>query len=123
MLFLNVPPRKLKKAELLKSASDVLNWKEVKIDRTGQIVQVLDSGQYVKVDLTSLEFKLLSYFAARPNAVIDRETLLNSIWGKDVHVYPRSVDTHVSKLRKKLSPVSHIVESVHGTGYKFCPTN
>ncbi|NOT80363.1 MAG: winged helix-turn-helix transcriptional regulator [Bacteriovoracaceae bacterium] len=51
-----------------------------------------------------------------------RDEILNDIWGQDIHVYQRSVDTHVSKLRKKLGVVSHILESVHGSGYKFNPT-
>jgi two-component system phosphate regulon response regulator PhoB len=55
--------------------------------------------------------------------VIERDTILNDIWGEDVHVYSRSVDTHVSKLRKKLESVSVIIESVHGAGYKFNPSN
>ena len=74
------------------------------------------------IDLTALEFKLLALFAKQPEAVISRDDILNEIWGEDVHVYSRSVDTHVSKLRKKLGARSDLIESVHGTGYKFCPT-
>ena len=112
---------RLKKISLLKTVSDNLKWKEIEINKSSQEVFISHEGIQKKLDLTSLEFKLLMYFANNPNQVIERDTLLNNIWGADVHVYSRSVDTHVSKLRKKLEEVSHIIESVHGAGYKFNP--
>lgn len=112
----------LRRCELNKQASDVMNWDEIKINKSRQEVSVLFEGTFRKVDLTALEFKLLTYFANKPGDVIHRDQMLSDIWGEDVHVYPRSVDTHVSKLRKKLGPVSHLIESVHGSGYKFRPS-
>jgi two-component system phosphate regulon response regulator PhoB len=114
---------KLKKMDTLKKTSDHLTWQEIQINKSSQEVKILNEGKLEPVDLTALEFKLLIYFANRPETVIDRETMLNDIWGEDIHVYARSVDTHVSKLRKKLGPVSHIIESVHGAGYKFNPSH
>ena len=113
---------KLKKIDILKKTSDLLKWKELEINKLSQEVKIFIDNEFSEIDLTSLEFKLLTYFAANKGNVIDRDTMLNDIWGEDVHVYSRSVDTHVSKLRKKLGPVSHIIESVHGAGYKFSPT-
>lgn len=112
---------KFKKIDLLKKNSDKLTWQEIQINKASQEVSVFSDKDYMPVDLTALEFKLLMYFATRHNQVISRDDILNDIWGEDVHVYSRSVDTHVSKLRKKLGPVSHIIESVHGAGYKFTP--
>lgn len=103
--------------------SDNLTWKELKIIKSRQEVSVLDNEIFQKIELTALEFKILMYFASRPGEVIIRDQILNDIWGEDIHVYARSVDTHVSKLRKKLGAVSRIVESIHGTGYKFNPTS
>lgn len=114
---------KLKKIDILKKTSDVLKWKELEINKSSQEVKILADDGFVEVDLTSLEFKLLTYFAANKGNVIDRDTMLNDIWGEDVHVYSRSVDTHVSKLRKKLGEVAHIIESIHGAGYKFNPSD
>ncbi len=114
---------KLKKIQSLKVNSDFMKWKEIEINKSSQEVKVLtDAGQFEQIELTSLEFKMLMYFANRPEQVIERDTMLNDIWGEDIHVYSRSVDTHVSKLRKKLGDISHIIESVHGAGYKFKPT-
>ncbi len=113
---------KLKKQEILKSTADILKWNEIEINKISQEVKVLSEKEFKVIDLTALEFKLLTYFANKTGEVINRDTMLNDIWGQDVHVYSRSVDTHVSKLRKKLGPVAHIIESVHGAGYKFSPT-
>ncbi|MBD64887.1 MAG: DNA-binding response regulator [Halobacteriovoraceae bacterium] len=113
---------KLKKIEVLKKSADKMRWKELEINKASQQVKVLTDGELKPIDLTALEFKLLTYFANRPGDVIDRDSMLNDIWGEDIHVYSRSVDTHVSKLRKKLGPVAHIIESVHGAGYKFKPS-
>ncbi len=112
---------KLKKQEILKQSSDSLKWNSIEIDKISQEVLVKEGDEMVSVELTALEFKLLTYFAMRVEEVVDRDTILNDIWGKDVHVYSRSVDTHVSKLRKKLGPSAGVIESVHGTGYKFSP--
>lgn len=102
--------------------ADNLKWKELKINKSRQEVLVLNKGEFEKTELTALEFKILMYFATRRGEVINRDQMLNDIWGQDIHVNHRSVDTHVSKLRKKLGPVAQIVESIHGAGYKFNPT-
>jgi DNA-binding response OmpR family regulator len=114
---------RLRKNKQKNLQSDNLNWKELKIIKSRQEVSVLEDDGFHKIELTALEFKILMYFASKPGEVINRDQILNDIWGEDIHVYARSVDTHVSKLRKKLGAVSRIVESVHGTGYKFNPTS
>lgn len=114
---------KLKKLDLQKKSSDVLKWKELTICHSRQEVEVFNGESFEAVELTALEFKLLSFFAARPGQVIPRDEILDAIWGKDIHIYARSVDTHVSKLRKKLGPASDVIESIRGAGYKFSPNN
>ncbi len=113
---------KLKKLDILLKSSDILEWKEISINKSSQTLKVSNEGNWEDVDLTALEFKLLMYFAINEGKVLKREDILDEIWGEDIHVYARSVDTHVSKLRKKLLGASEIIESVHGVGYKFSPT-
>lgn len=113
---------RLRKVKQQTAQSDQYIWQEIKINKARQEVFIMEKGEFTKVELTSLEFKLLLYFAQRPGEVIERDKILNDIWGQDIHVYQRSVDTHVSKLRKKLGDVSGILGSVHGSGYKFNPT-
>jgi len=106
----------------MKASNEVLHWKEIEINKLSREVKINFQSNNELINLTALEFKILIYLAHRTGEVIERDTMLNDIWGEDVHVYARSVDTHVSKLRKKLGPVSHIIESIHGVGYKFGPT-
>lgn len=113
---------RLRKNQQQTVQSDVYKWKELQISKSRQEVSISSDGITQKVELTALEFKILMYFAFRPGEMIERDQILNDIWGADIHVYQRSVDTHVSKLRKKLGAVAHIVESIHGSGYKFNPT-
>jgi len=76
------------------------------------------------VYLTSLEFTLFRYFADHPKEVLSRDLLLDEIWGKDVCVDSRTVDTHVAHLRRKLENDSanprHII-GIRNVGYKFIP--
>src|SRR5512136_135502 len=72
--------------------------------------------------LTALEFSLLRCLIAHRDEVVSRDAVLDEVWGKSVYVDPRTVDKHVSSLRKKLEdePDSprHIV-GVRGVGYRF----
>lgn len=110
---------KLKKVQLDQKLVSLMQWDDLEIDKNKQIVRVKVNGKFKNVDLTHLEFKLLIYLADKEENVVPRDEILNDIWGEDVHVYSRSVDTHVSKLRRKLGPASSYIQSVHGTGYKF----
>lgn len=114
---------RLRKNKQQAGFSDNLKWKELQINKSRQEVLILKEGTYEKTELTSLEFKILMYFAAHCGEVVVRDKILDEIWGQDIHVNHRSVDTHVSKLRRKLGPVSDVVESIHGSGYKFNPTS
>lgn len=113
---------RFRKMDMLKDQMTHFKWQELEIDTLTQEVKVRSQGLLESIGLTALEFKLLMYFANRVNHVVHRDKILDDIWGKDVHVYPRSVDTHVSKLRKKLGEQANIIDSIHGMGYKFTPT-
>lgn len=102
--------------------SDSFIWKELQVNKGRQEVLILESDGLHKIELTSLEFKILLYLAARPGVVVTREQILNYVWGEGVHVHLRSVDTHVNKLKRKLGAASHLMQSIHGMGYKFTPS-
>lgn len=113
---------RIKKQEILSQTSHQLKWQEVEIDKNKQEVRVRCEKGMEPISLTNIEFKILMYLAHRPEHVVPRDDLLNEVWGENIHIYPRSVDTHVSKLRKKLGTSSSVIESVHGVGYKFKPS-
>ena len=69
--------------------------------------------------LTALEFKLLATFLRRRGRVQTRSVLLDDVWSYDADVTTRTVDTHVKRLREKLGPVGHYVETLRGVGYRF----
>ncbi len=110
---------RLRKRERLIQASDTVICNDIEINKRTQKVRVMDSGENRELDLTPMEFKILLLMASKPNVVLTREEILNKVWGENIHVYNRSVDTHVSKLRKKLGSKGENIVSVHGTGYRF----
>lgn len=72
-----------------------------------------------QVELTPKEYELLVFLLQHKNNVLSRETILNHVWGFDFDGDSRVVDTHIKKLRAKLSFESHHIRTVIGTGYKF----
>lgn len=71
------------------------------------------------LELRPREFDLLAALARDPGAVLDRETLLQDVWGTDFAGETRTVDVHVSELRRKLAPDGPAIESVRGVGYRL----
>jgi two-component system phosphate regulon response regulator PhoB len=110
---------KLRKRERMKQASDVVIADDLEINKRSQRAFLNENGKSQELDLTPLEFRLLLLLAGKSGGVLTRDELLDTAWGQNVHVYSRSVDTHISKLRKKLGTKSHYIESVHGSGYRF----
>src|SRR5436189_3382058 len=72
-----------------------------------------------RVNLTSLEFKLLRTLMQRRGRVQARDRLLNDVWGYESVIDTRTVDTHVRRLRKKLGKAADLIESVRGFGYRL----
>ena len=76
-----------------------------------------------RVDLGPTEFRLLQFFMSHPERVYSRTQLLDMVWGRNAFVEERTVDVHIRRLRKALSPQGHdrLVQTVRGTGYRFSP--
>ena len=76
------------------------------------------------VQLTTIEFSLMKLLMQHAGQVISRDNILHSIWGDEVYVTPRTVDTHIANLRKKIEDdqeQSHWITGIRGAGYKFDP--
>lgn len=71
------------------------------------------------VELAPKEFALLKYMMEHKNYVVDRDTLLNKVWGYDFFGNDRVVDNHIKKLRKALGDPAVQIKTVIGRGYKF----
>jgi two-component system phosphate regulon response regulator PhoB len=72
-----------------------------------------------EVELTAKEFDLLERLMARPGRVMTRERLLEQVWGSDIAVTSRTIDTHLKRLREKLGGAGDLIETVRGVGYRF----
>jgi two-component system phosphate regulon response regulator PhoB len=72
-----------------------------------------------EIRLTHKEFELVRYMVERAGRVLTRERLLDRVWGQETDVDARSVDAHIRRLRAKLGPARHHVETVVGIGYRF----
>jgi len=74
------------------------------------------------VEVTAIEFKLLSAFIRHRGRVLSREQLLDEAWGRGVYVTDRAVDTHIVNVRRKIEPdpaAPRYLVSVRGAGYRF----
>lgn len=75
-----------------------------------------------EIDLTPTEFRLLTYFIEASGRTVSREQIIENVFGYDFNGYDRTVDTHVSNLRKKLEAaepeVKHL-KTMYGVGYRF----
>jgi two-component system OmpR family response regulator/two-component system alkaline phosphatase synthesis response regulator PhoP len=74
------------------------------------------------IELTGNEFALLYVLAANRGIVFSRDALVQRVWGGDTHITPRSVDTLIKRLRKKIEADADepkFILTVWGTGYKF----
>jgi two-component system phosphate regulon response regulator PhoB len=76
----------------------------------------VDGGE---VALTAKEFDLLAQLMRRPGRVMTREQLIDTVWGSDITVTTRTIDTHLKRLREKLGRGGTLIETVRGIGYRF----
>ncbi len=85
--------------------------RELRARRGGQVI-----------DLSLREVRLLELFHARRGEVLDRNTIFNVCWGEDYMPNSRTLDQHISQLRKRIEPDPKspaIIHTVHGAGYRF----
>jgi two-component system phosphate regulon response regulator PhoB len=99
----------------------------------GEVVTVgdlkLDSASHqvsvgaAEVALGPTEYRLLEFFMHHPDRVYSRAQLLDRVWGGNVYVEERTVDVHIRRLRKALTPSGYdrLIRTVRGAGYRFSP--
>ena len=88
-----------------------------------KLVINLDSYELIvdgkKIDTPPKEMELLYHLAATPNRVYTRNQLLDEVWGFDYFGDSRTVDVHITRLRKKLGAKASLISSRPGYGYRF----
>lgn len=105
----------LRRAQPTEPAANELTYGPIRVDTSGHRVWVGAD----EVELTALEFKLLTTFLSRRGRAQTREVLLEDVWGIEAEVTTRTVDTHVKRLRQKLGPAGGNIETLRGVGYRL----
>ena len=94
---------------------DILVYENLQIDRMSQKIYVKDKI----IETTKKEFDLLLYFVEHQGVVLDRNKILDAVWGYDYTGDIRTVDTLVKQLRRKLGEECNYIHTVYGVGYIF----
>lgn len=98
--------------------SDVI-FRTLRIDRNDKTVY-LDGEE---LPLTRTEYEILLFFLIHRNRIYSREEIINQVWGDDVVVTNRTIDTNITRLRKKIGQYSNNLVTRQGFGYGFKETN
>jgi two-component system phosphate regulon response regulator PhoB len=93
----------------------VLAWRDISMDQDAHRVTRGPRALH----LGPTEYRLLEFFLQHPGRVFSREQLLDSVWGRDIHVEPRTVDVHIRRLRKVVNGESEmdVIRTVRSAGY------
>ncbi len=103
----------LKKDLIIRKWVPEITLKSMRIDRIKSAV--IYEGKLVP--LSTYEFELLYFFAQNPKKIITRDSLLNNIWGSDIYMLPKSVDTYINNICSKLN--TGIITKVRDDDYRL----
>ncbi len=95
--------------------SDSFIYEELEVNFALKQVKIKNK----EIEITPIEFKLLTAFINSRGRALSREDILNIVWGSDYAGEIRTVDVNIKRLRDKLNPYSEIIQTVKGTGYRF----
>ena len=97
------------------AARGVLSWRDLTLDQDAH--RVSRAGRPLHLGPT--EYRLLEFLMQHPGRVFSREQVLDAVWGRDIHVEPRTVDVHIRRLRKAVNGPGEedIIRTVRSAGY------
>jgi len=75
-----------------------------------------------RVDLTTFEFDILEMLMRSAGRVLSRDALMENFYNRKATPFDRSIDMHISHLRKKLEGGDDLIKTIRGVGYQFCRT-
>ena len=82
--------------------------------------EVLAGG--TRVELTTFEFDILEMLMRSAGRVLSRDRLMENFYNRKATPFDRSIDMHISHLRKKLERGETLIKTIRGVGYQFCRT-
>ncbi len=95
-----------------------LNIGKVTIHFDSQRVFLKNNSNEELVNLSSTEFKIFSYLSMSCDQVISREKIISFVWRDGFHLSDRTIDSHISRIRKKLHGADIQIEAVMNSGYR-----
>lgn len=95
--------------------AEVFTFDGVAINKAAHSVSIDNEEIYLSVK----EFDLLTYLVENKGITLSREKILDNVWNFDYFGDARTIDTHITKLRKKLGKYGKYLSTVRGIGYKF----
>jgi two-component system response regulator CpxR len=75
-----------------------------------------------RVELTTFEFDILEMLMRSAGRVLSRDALMENFYNRKATPFDRSIDMHISHLRKKLEGGDDLIKTIRGVGYQFCRT-
>jgi two-component system phosphate regulon response regulator PhoB len=96
-----------------------ISYKSLRIDRNEKACYLGED----QLMLTKTEFEILLFFLTHPNRIYSREEIIHEVWPEDVVVSNRTIDTNITRLRKKIEPYSNNIVTRLGFGYGFKETD
>lgn len=101
----------------------VNSLKEKQTFKYGDIVLQLNNNvirvREKEIELTPIEYELMFIFLNNVGISLKKDKLLDLVWGYDYYGDPRTLDTHITRLRKKLGYESELIKNIRGFGYVF----
>lgn len=92
-----------------------LVFNDLQVDTVNMEVSIKNEN----LNLTKTEFEILKRLAESPNRIFSRDEIIASVWGDEVYVTERTVDVHITRLRKKMGEYGQVISNKIGFGYKF----
>lgn len=100
------------------SNQETLSYRDIVLNLASRTVKISDDI----IELTKLEFDLLHALISNQNVVLDRDTLLDEVWGGDEVYQDRTVNVAINRLKEKIDPdkSKDYIKTVRGVGYTLC---
>tara|TARA_Y100000768_G_C23954825_1_gene672202 strand:- start:1324 stop:1689 length:366 start_codon:yes stop_codon:yes gene_type:complete len=103
---------------LIENTEKYTEWMDLKIDNKSRRAYCCNK----EINISPKAYKILEFLIKNPDTVFSREGIINSVWGKGVHIGPRAIDVHMSELRKALKPNNYCkvkIRTARSFGYSI----
>lgn len=109
---------KMRKIKDRRTESTSFSVGDIEVDHNKMTLHVLNAAAPIE-GITPIEFKIFTLLGQNPGNILSRAQIIDRVWPLNTFITERTVDAHVSRLRKKISTSKIEVETVFGVGYKL----